>query len=429
MLERPFNIVIFGATGYTGNYAIREAVKLLKNCRWAVAGRNKEKLENSLADVGKKIHQDLSNVPIIIADINDEKSLIDMTRQAQVIVNCCGPYRFLGEQVVKACIETSTSHVDVSGEPQYMETMLYKYNEAAKEKGIYIISACGFDSIPSDMGVVYLQKKFEGTVNTIETYLSAWFINRYVPSGAGVHYATFESAVHGFVHANDLRELRKKLYKTRLPKLQPKLEDKGTLHKADVHKKWSLSVPTADYSVIMRSQRHFYENDKERPVQLRSYHSFDSFISALKLIVTGIMFNALTKYECGKNMLLNYPKFFTFGFASHEGPTHERNENTVFETVFVANGWSSKYPNPTADTPMDKKMVTRVICKNPLYGSASIAVLLAAETIISENDKMPRGGVLSPGAAFRNTSYIEKLFANGIKFEVLTEEENVRSKL
>lgn len=429
MLER-FHIIIFGASGYTGKYAIREAVKLLKNYRWAIAGRSRERLESALSEVGKKFDKDLSNVPIIVADINDENSLLNMTRQGQVLVNCCGPYRFLGEAVVKACIESGTSLVDVSGEPEYMESMQYKYNQAAKEKGVYIVSSCGFDSIPSDMGVVYLQKKFEGTVNTIESYLSAWFINKYTPTGAGVHYATYESAVHGFAHANDLRELRKKLFTTRLPKLLPKLEDKGRLHRAEVHNKWSLSIPTADYSVIMRSQRHFYENDKQRPVQLRSYHSYDSLISALKIIVTGIMFNMLTKYDCGKNMLLNYPKFFTFGFASHEGPTEERNENTVFETVFVAKGWSNRFPSPTADTPMDKKMVTRVICKNPLYGSASVAVLLAAETIISESEKMPKnGGVLSPGAAFRDTSYIEKLFANGIKFEVLTDQEFVQSKL
>lgn len=430
MFER-FHIIIFGASGYTGKYAVREAVKLLKNYRWAVAGRNREKLENTLLEVGKKLNQDLSKIPILIADISDHDSLIELTRQTQVLVNCCGPYRFLGEAVVKACIQTRTNHVDVSGEPEYMERIQFKYNEAAKENNVYIVSACGFDSIPSDMGVVFLQKKFNGIINTIETYLSSWFINNYIPSGAGVHYTTFESAVHGFAHAKELRELRKKLFTTPLPKLLPKLEDKGKLHKAEgIHKKWSLSVPAADHSVVMRSQRHFYEIDKQRPIQLRSYHSYESFISALKVIIAGIIFNMFTKYDCGKRMLLNNPKFFTFGFASHEGPTEEYNENSVFETIFVAKGWSNKFPNPTPNTPMDKKMVTRVICKNPLYGSASIAVLLAAETIITESDKMPsNGGVFSPGAAFRDTSLIEKLFVNGIKFQVLTDEENIPSKL
>lgn len=80
-----------------------------------------------------------------------------------MIINCCGPYRFFGETVVKACVDTSTHHVDVSGEPQYMELMQLKYNDIAKEKGIYIVSACGFDSIPTDLGITFLQNNFKGT--------------------------------------------------------------------------------------------------------------------------------------------------------------------------------------------------------------------------------------------------------------------------
>jgi short subunit dehydrogenase-like uncharacterized protein len=430
-MSARFQIVIFGASGYTGKYAIREAAKVLTNYRWAVAGRNREKLAKNLLDVGKKLSKDLSNIPIIIADINDDNSLIEMTRQAEVIVNCCGPYRFMGEPVVKACIETSTSHVDVSGEPEYMESIQFKYHDAAKKKGIYIVSACGYDSIPSDMGVIYLQKHFEGTVNSIETYLNRWFIDNCKPSGAGVHFATFESAVHGFVHADDLRALRKKLFKNPLPKLQPRLEDKGRLHRADdVSKKWCLSVPTADHSVIMRSQRHFYENDKQRPVQLRTYHAHESLLTALKIIMTGMIFTMLTKYEFGRKLLLNNPKFFTNGFASHEGPTEEYNENSVFELVFVAKGWSKKLENATTTMPINKKMMTRVVCKNPLYGSAALAALLSAATIIDENDTMPgEGGVLSPGAAFRDTNLIDRLHEHGIKFQVLKDEEIIKSKL
>lgn len=430
-MSARFQIIIFGASGYTGKYAIREAAKVLTNYEWAIAGRNHEKLTRSLMDVGKKLQKDLSKIPIIIADIDDEKSLTEMTKQTQVVVNCCGPYRFLGEKVVKACISTGTSHVDVSGEPEYMESIQYKYNDAAKKKGVYIVSACGFDSIPSDLGVIYTQKNFQGTINSIETYLNRWFKSDYQPSGAGVHYATFESAVHGFIHANDLRELRKKFFKNPLPKLQPRLENRGLIHRAaDCNKKWVLSVPTADHSVIMRSQRHFYENDNERPIQLRTYHAHESFLTAIKIIITGMLFTMLTKYEFGRNLLLNNPKFFTNGFASHEGPTEEYNENSVFEIVFVAKGWNQKLNDPNMIMPINKKVMTRVVCSNPLYGSASLACILAAVTIIEESDKMPgEGGVLSPGAAFRDTNLIERLHDNGIKFQFLKEEEIFKSKL
>lgn len=106
---------------------------------------------------------DLSNIPIIIADINDAESLIKMTSSAKVLINCCGPYCFYGEAVVKACIETGTHQVDICGETQYMEMINLKYSKLAQDKGVYIVQSCGYDCIPADLGVIHLQKKFNGT--------------------------------------------------------------------------------------------------------------------------------------------------------------------------------------------------------------------------------------------------------------------------
>lgn len=115
MSSERLDVVIFGASGYTGKYTVFEGVIVLKGLKWGVAGRNKQKLESTLQEMGKKAGQDLSNTPIIIADVKDQQSLIDMAKKAKVVVNCCGPYRHWGEQVVKACIEAGTNHVDVSG--------------------------------------------------------------------------------------------------------------------------------------------------------------------------------------------------------------------------------------------------------------------------------------------------------------------------
>ena len=136
--------------------------------KFGVSGRRKQALEA----VVKEFASDIENVPIIVADLKDEESLKKMTEQAKVLVNCCGPYRFYGEPVVKACIATRTHQVDVSGEPQYIESMQLKYDKAAQDAGIYIISACGFDSIPCDLGIIFAQQKFDGDVNAIETYLT-----------------------------------------------------------------------------------------------------------------------------------------------------------------------------------------------------------------------------------------------------------------
>lgn len=168
-------------------------------------------------------------------------------------MNCVGPYRLYGEPVVKACIEAGTHQVDVTGEPQYMERMALEYNDQAKEKGAFIVSACGFDSIPADMGVVYLEKRFEGTVNSVEQYFQP--VTKDV-KGPTVHYGTWASLVHGIANWSELIPLRQKLYPEKLPKFQPVLKDRGVLHKSSIVNKWCLPFLGADKSVIYRSQRY-----------------------------------------------------------------------------------------------------------------------------------------------------------------------------
>lgn len=117
-------------------------------------------------------------------------------------------------------INAGTHHVDVSGEPQFMERMQLEYNDLAREKGVYIVSACGFDSIPADLGLVFLENHFDGEVHSVETYLAT--DSDGPRSGAGIHYGTWESAVYGLAHAKELSGIRKKLFKEPLPYSKPR---------------------------------------------------------------------------------------------------------------------------------------------------------------------------------------------------------------
>lgn len=428
MSSDRLDVVIFGASGYTGKYAIFESIKVLKGLTWGIAGRNKEKLENVLAEIGQKAGEDLSKTPIIIADVGDEKSLLEMAKRAKVIVNTCGPYRHWGEQVVKACIEAGTNHVDVSGEPQYMEQMQLKYNEMAREKGVYIVSACGFDSIPADMGIVFLQEKFEGTVNSVETYLRTYFVNGYKPTGAGLNFGTWESAVYGLAHAGELRGIRSKLFPIRMPKFSPQLKDRPVVHKMKIGKRerWCLPFPGSDRSVVMRSQRHFMEKENKRPVQMRAYVGFNSIFHIIGVALVAIMFGILSKFSFGRHLLLTYPKFFSAGATSRDGPAEETNENMEFEMVFYGEGWKETLPEPTDSfsTPPNKKITTRVSASNPGYGATCIALLLSATTILKDASKMPdNGGVFPPAAAFKNTNMISELQKHGFIFDVMKIEE------
>ncbi|XP_076276701.1 saccharopine dehydrogenase-like oxidoreductase [Lasioglossum baleicum] len=418
MANDRLDIVIFGATGFTGSQAVKVAAQLSKEkqFKFGVAGRRKEALEG----VVKEFASDIENVPMIIADLKDEESLKKMTEQAKVVVNCCGPYRFYGEPVVKACVATRTHCVDVSGEPEYMETIQLKYDKEAKEAGIFIVSACGFDSIPCDLGVIFTQNKFDGEINTIESYLKTWTTAKI--DSALLHYGTYESAVYGVANHNKLRELRRKLFPERLPALHPKLEKRSFFHKSPHG--WATVFLGSDRSVALRTQRFLYEKYNQRPVQLQTYVTFKSFFSMFTMIFFGALFVVLAMFECGRNLLLKYPGFFTAGYVSHEGPSKNVRENTHFNIKFYANGWTEKLIGPTdkhQEAP-NKKMITEVAGVDPGYGATTIMLLLSAVMIIKESDKLPgNGGVLSPGAAFGNTSLIEELNKNDIKFKVISQ--------
>nr|CAD7457328.1 unnamed protein product [Timema tahoe] len=223
--ESKLDMVVFGATGFTGRYTVMEMVALTKekgDLKWGVAGRNKAKLDELISQISLKTGEDLGKVSVIVADVNDESSLLKMAAQTRLVINTVGPYRFYGEAVVKACVASGAHHVDVSGEPQYMERMQLEYHEEAKQKGVYVVSACGFDSVPADLGTIFLVDKFKGDVNSVETYLQSW--NKSEHKGPSIHYGTWESAVYGLAHAGELRPLREKLYPKRLPQMLPKLK-------------------------------------------------------------------------------------------------------------------------------------------------------------------------------------------------------------
>uniref|UniRef100_A0A1L8ECP0 Putative conserved plasma membrane protein n=1 Tax=Haematobia irritans TaxID=7368 RepID=A0A1L8ECP0_HAEIR len=417
------DVIIFGASGFTGKYTVFEAVTVLSDLKWGIAGRNRKKLEDVISDMSIKANKSLKDIPIFIADVENENSLLDMARQCRVLVNCCGPYRFYGEAVVRACIEAGTHHVDVSGEPQYMETMQLKYHDQAKERNVYVVSACGFDSIPADMGVIFIEKNFDGVVNSVEAYLQSYTKGPTTGGGrGGIHYGTWESAVYGLAHANELRGIRQKLYPEKMPRFQPILKPRPLIFRSEIVNGICLPFPGSDRSVVMRSQRFLYEQEKKRPIQMHAYVAFGSYLTACLVALAAVTFGLLAKFSFGRRLLLKYPGFFSFGFISHEGPSENVMERTYFTMTMKASGWPKSDSSTEPSGPPTKSLMVRVSGTNPGYGATCVALLSTAKTILKDSDKMPgSGGVYSPGAAFAKTSLISELekHDHGMKFEIL----------
>ena len=154
--EREFDVVIYGATGFTGKLVaeyFHAQYKDNKQVKWAIAGRNAEKLDDIKASLGIS-----ENVSTIVADGGDADALDALTKRTQVVLTTVGPYQLYGEPLLKACIDNGTGYTDLCGEPAWMHQMIGKYQTKAKETGANIVFSCGFDSVPFDLGVFYLQQ-------------------------------------------------------------------------------------------------------------------------------------------------------------------------------------------------------------------------------------------------------------------------------
>lgn len=151
-----YDIIIFGATSFVGDILTGYMMQQYGDkgeVKWAVAGRSESKLNEIKQKRGAQ------SIPHIIADAANEQELKTMAEQARVIVSTVGPYALYGEPLVKICVETGTDYCDLTGEVQWYKRMMDKYEAKAKETGARIVHCSGFDSIPSDMGVFFIQEQ------------------------------------------------------------------------------------------------------------------------------------------------------------------------------------------------------------------------------------------------------------------------------
>ena len=153
-----FDVVAFGATSFVGRILCRYLLEQFGTdgaLRWAAAGRSKSKLEALRASLGAKA----AALPLIVADSADAAALRKLAASTRVVVSTVGPYALHGEPLVEACAAGGTDYCDLTGEVQWIRRMVQRHEEAARASGARIVHCCGFDSIPSDLGVYFLQRE------------------------------------------------------------------------------------------------------------------------------------------------------------------------------------------------------------------------------------------------------------------------------
>jgi len=176
MSKHSFDVVAFGATSFVGQILCRYLLDEFGTggaLKWAAAGRSQAKLEALRASLGPKA----AKLPLVVADAADDDALRRLCKSTRVVVSTVGPYALHGEPLVRACVDTGTDYCDLTGEVQWVRRMIERHEAAARASGARIVHCCGFDSIPSDLGVHFVQgeakRRFGGPCSRIKMRVKA----------------------------------------------------------------------------------------------------------------------------------------------------------------------------------------------------------------------------------------------------------------
>ena len=164
-MSKNIDIVIYGATGFTGQLCVKYFQSLNLEINWAIAGRNQKKLKDVASNLAP-------NVEVLVADSDDERGLSDICSRTKVVLSTAGPFHRYGSKLVSACVKNGTHYVDITGENFWVKGLIEEHHEEASRKGIRIIPSCGFDSIPSDIGTFFAVRSSNKPVKRVDSFHS-----------------------------------------------------------------------------------------------------------------------------------------------------------------------------------------------------------------------------------------------------------------
>ena len=384
MTDAPFDVVVFGATGFTGGLVTRylarkrQAGQLPDGFRFAIAGRDANKLRRLAESVEVPVGQ-------IVANTTDQASVDSMARQARVVLTTVGPYAQLGEPLVKACLSAGADYLDITGEPTFVNRIRDRYDAEARDAGVLVINCCGFDSIPADLGALFTVLQMPGTSGKSVT---AYVKTKGQPSGG-----TWASIIGAFAEGpGGLSRQQKATRNTRGGRTK-----RRGFHRVEHDDGWALPMPVIDPVIVKRSsRRHEAYGADFRYQQFLRLGSLAQ-VGGLLGGVAGVF--ALSQTAMTRRWLLGRR-------PSGDGPNEEVRAKSFFELTFV--GTSERC-----------RVVTRVSGADPGYDETSKMLAEAGVLVATRKEDLRlQGGVVTPAGTFGEL-LIDQLRDAGIRFEVI----------
>jgi len=331
-----------------------------------------------------------------------------------VVINVVGPYRLYGEAVVKAAVENGASHVDISGEPAWLELMQMKYGDLARQNHVYVVGASGWDSIPCDLGTNFVKQHFKGTLCYAETFAQV----KSGEAGYSFNAGTYQTLILGLseMKNDNLGAVRRAIMPEKIERPKYKTPRRPMLWKNETLDAYCLPFMGADKSVVQRSQYYDAVANKAQPVTIETYILVKSYFWSILLVAWLAIFNMAVKYDFTRKILQAYPGFCSGYLFKDGGPSREQAKQASFTYWFLGKGWDV---GQNHDEPPKKTIVVR--CDGPDAGYIATAgcVLSSAITLLKDSDSLPaNGGVYTTTAAFKNTRIYDRLADFGVVFNV-----------
>ena len=398
---RKYDLLIWGATSFTGKLVTEYLFNKYgsSKIKWAIAGRNLDKLKKIRSEVADE------KIPMFIADSFDEESLLKFIKKTKVVCSTVGPYSLYGTKLVKLCVENNTNYCDITGEVHWIRNLIDQFHEEAKSKKIKIVNSCGFDSIPSDMGVYFIQNEIKKTYKNYANFIKM----RVAGVRGGISGGTYGSINNLLKEAYSNKKIFRVLNNPYGLNPKNKMEgmDKKDLRKIIFDKEsnsWIYPFIMAGINTKIVRRSHAltnfqYGKDFRYEEAMMSGKGISGLLKAI-LAVFPLAMIGLNPNSFLKKIVNSYmPK-------PGEGPGLEKRKNGFYNLRFYV----------TIDE--RRKAFAKVVGDNdPGYGSTS--KMLAESALCLAFDKLPENyGVVTPSIAM-GKQLLERLRNNaGLNFQI-----------
>ena len=387
MPDREFDVVLFGATGFTGGLtADYLAGAVPDGCRWALAGRNAARLE-AVRDRLARTDPSLATLPLLHADVTDPASMADVASRTRVVITTVGPYVEHGGPLVAACAEAGTDYVDLTGEPEFVDRTYVEHHARAVETGARIVHACGFDSVPHDLGAMFTVQQLPSGV--------ALRVRGMVRSNATLSGGTLASALGAFSRTRQMKQAH-----AERRKVEPRLVGRKvrTTAKRPHHDRdagfWLVPLPTIDPFVVRRSAAAL---DSYGPDFTYSHYAA---VKKLTSVVGGI---GLVGGVAAAAQVPPLRRLLMSRLPQGEGPSEERRAASYFSVRFIGEGGG-------------RTTYTEVRGGDPGY-TETAKMLSESALCLAFDDNPPTAGQVTTAVAM-GENLLDRLVRAGLTFTV-----------